>query len=341
MDFAETRSPAPRDATPPLLSVVVKCYNEERRIAACLESVLAATRGMDAEIIVADALSTDRTVAIARHYPVRIVRMADPADRGCGATAQLGGQHARGVFLLLVDGDMELLPGFLPAAFDAMAQDPRLAGAGGGLIEMSPAIEFQERRRRDASRPESRTPRRLSGSALYRMSAIREAGYFMNRDLYCGEELELGQRLRTKGWRLRLIETDAVKHHGHDSSAMTLLRQRWKSRYFDGYGQLLRHAWGKPYFGETLRVCALFLLVIGWWLAMAALAAAALLGFAGPWPLIAAGLAPLIAIGIRKRRIGAGAYTFLLWQFHAASFVRGLLRKRRDPGAAIASVTVV
>ena len=63
--------------SPPLLSVVVKCHNEEGNIAACLDSVLAATAGLDVEVIVADALSADRTVEIARRYPVLIARMTD------------------------------------------------------------------------------------------------------------------------------------------------------------------------------------------------------------------------------------------------------------------------
>ena len=324
-------APADRPATAPLLSVVVKCYNEESRIGPCLASVLAATRGIDTEIIVADALSTDRTVENAQAFPVRIALMANAADRGCGATAQMGMQFARGAFLLLVDGDMELLPEFLPAALKALRDDPKLAGIGGRLIEMSESLEFQERKRRERVRPRQTAQRRLGGSALYRMTAIRDAGYFMNRNLYCGEELELGQRLRARGWHLQSLDIDAVRHHGHAAAPVTLLRERWKSRYFDGYGQLLRGAWRQPYFWETLRVCALFLAVAGWWLSLAALLGTTALGVTSAALPIAILLLPALAIAIRKRRAGLGAYTFLLWQFHAAAFLRGLFRPWRDP----------
>lgn len=324
----------------PLVSVVIKCYNEESHIAACVESVLAATAGLDAEVIVADALSTDRTVEIARRYPVMLARMTDPRDRGCGATARMGQQYARGTFLLLVDGDMEVLPDFLPAALAAMTGDPSLAGVGGQLIEMSESLEFQERRRRgDHLRPDP-SPRRLTGSALYRMEAIRDAGYFMNRNLYCGEELELGQRLRAKGWRLRSLPVEAVRHHGHEAPPVTLLRARWRSRYFDGYGQLLRGALGKPWFWETARVCALYLCVSGWWGALAALTLASLAGYASPWAFLAAALAPVVVIAARKRRLGLGCYTFLLWQFHAAAFLRGLFRPWPDPGRPVSSTLI-
>jgi glycosyltransferase involved in cell wall biosynthesis len=323
-----------------LLSIVVKCYNEQERIAGCLESVLAVARDLDAEIIVADALSTDRTVEIARRYPVQIVQMARPEDRGCGATAQMGQQFACGEFLLLVDSDMELFPDFLPIALEAMQEDPRLASVGGRLIEMSNAVEFQERSRRLDKYQEPISASRLSGSALYRMAAIRDVGYFMNRNLYCGEELELGQRLRRRGWHLKYLPVNAVRHYGYDAAPTALLRNRWRSRYFDGYGQLLRCNWSKPYFGETLRACRLYLLVIGWWGAVAGLVAAMALGVSEPALLVAVTSLPSVAASISKRSVSRGIYTVLLWQFHAAALLRGLLRPQMDPSRPVEYVVI-
>src|SRR5271168_4071963 len=147
MDPMPTPEPAPAGARP-LISVIVKCYNEERNIGRCLTSILAATGAYRTEVVVADAKSADRSAEIAGSFPVRVVQFENPADRNCGATAQLGWQFASGDFVLLVDGDMELMPSFLPAALAALEADPRLGGVGGRLLEMSEAIEFQERLRR-------------------------------------------------------------------------------------------------------------------------------------------------------------------------------------------------
>jgi cellulose synthase/poly-beta-1,6-N-acetylglucosamine synthase-like glycosyltransferase len=324
----------------PQLSVVVKCYNEQDRIAACLDSILAATRERDAEIIVADALSSDGTVDIARRYPVRIVQMVHPEDRGCGATAQMGQQFARGELLLLIDSDMELLPDFLPHALTAMVDDPRLACVGGLHVQMSSAVEFQDRLRGLAKYTKPTAAKRLGGSALYRTAAIRDVGYFMNRNLYCSEELELGQRLRARGWRLKYLPINAVKHYGYEISTVTLLRRRWKSRYLDGYGQLLRRSWSGPFFRETLGVCRVHLLVIAWWCVLAALTFADVIGISGFLPLSAVALLPVIAIGVRKRNLERASYTFLLWQFQAAALVRGLSRRQRDPAEPVRSVII-
>jgi glycosyltransferase involved in cell wall biosynthesis len=55
------------------VSVIVPAYNEERFIARCLDSLVNQDDPAE-EIIVVDNNSTDRTVAVAQRYPVRIIR---------------------------------------------------------------------------------------------------------------------------------------------------------------------------------------------------------------------------------------------------------------------------
>src|ERR1041385_5734182 len=78
------------------VSIIIKALNEERYIAAAIESALAAMRGIAGEIILADCASTDRTIEIARRYPIKIVQMTHAEDRSCGAGAQLGFQYSSG-----------------------------------------------------------------------------------------------------------------------------------------------------------------------------------------------------------------------------------------------------
>src|SRR5262245_60820706 len=117
------------------VSIVIKALNEERHIAAAIESALAALKEIDGEVILADSASTDRTCEIAARYPIRIVRMSRTEDRSCGAAAQLGFQYSRGRYIWLVDGDMRLRPGFLAAAVRFLDENPAIAGVGGILSE--------------------------------------------------------------------------------------------------------------------------------------------------------------------------------------------------------------
>ena len=58
----------------PSLTVVVCAYNEEQRIAECLDS-LASVDYPDLEVIVCDDGSTDATLEIARRYPFRVLAL--------------------------------------------------------------------------------------------------------------------------------------------------------------------------------------------------------------------------------------------------------------------------
>ena len=96
------------------LSVVIKALNEAEKIEACLRSVLAVTDAATTEIIVADSLSDDETVAIASRFPVKVVQLARREDRGCGSAAQLGFQYARGKRLLCSTATWSSIPPSCP-----------------------------------------------------------------------------------------------------------------------------------------------------------------------------------------------------------------------------------
>ena len=78
------------------LTIGVKALNEEQRIAEALTSALRAAEPFGGEVVLADSGSTDRTLEIASTLPVRIVQLADPSERSCGAGAQLAFQQADG-----------------------------------------------------------------------------------------------------------------------------------------------------------------------------------------------------------------------------------------------------
>jgi len=332
--------PSP-DAAPEL-SVVIKTLNEAEKIGACIRSVLAATDPVTTEIIVADSLSEDATVTVASQFPVRVVQLARIADRGCGAGAQLGFQHARGKRLLLLDGDMELDAQFLRAANEAMDADPKLAGVGGLVIDRVMTLEFQ---RRAAATMPSLQPgyqRHLNGGGLYRMEALRQSGYLADRNLHAFEELDLGVRLSAQGWKLLRLDRPAVYHHGHDMPAARLLWHRWRTNYVLGQGELMRAALGTPRQWLTARRAYFNFVAIAWWIGL--LAALIHLAVnpgwhAGSWLLLIL-IAPFIAQIARKRSIELGVYSVALVNVHALGFLAGLLRPRIDPRTPIESVVL-
>ncbi|QFI68491.1 glycosyltransferase family 2 protein [Sinorhizobium alkalisoli] len=323
------------------ISVIIKTLNEEKRIAATIESALVALEGKGGEIIVADSGSADRTIEIAARYPVIIAQIAAPARPSCGIGPQLGFQYSRGEHVCLIDGDMLLDDGFLDDAVRFLADNPAIAGVTGHVEEMHVAnLEFARRVNRNA--PENRTGGidRMNGGGLYRRCAIEEVGYLSDRNLHGYEEFDLGIRLRNAGWGLHRLDRRFVQHFGHSVNSYRLLIRRWKSKYLFGIGELLRASLGKPYFPELLRELPelrLWALVHLWWLFclwLLLFLPDKIMAFTA----VAAMLLGVVALaGVKKRSLGMGLYTVVAWFFHAAALPVGLLRSRQPPDAPIES----
>lgn len=347
-----TMNPSPATLTPepapppprregPLLSVVIKALNEEQHIEATLQSVLDATRSLDAEVILADSCSTDRTVELASRYPVRIVQLAHAGERCCGIGPQLGFQHARGDFIFLMDGDMRLCPGFLEHALSFLQRHTELAGVGGRVVELNmESLEYRARNEGPARHARPGAVDRLDGGGLYRRRAIESVGHFSDRNLHSYEEFELAMRLRLAGWTLWRLPDEAVMHRGHDIPPYALLARRWKSGYICGLGELLRASLGDPRRRRLLlRLKELRLytaVMLGWLLALVlALLPVDTVGKAVV--LAAMLLGPLAVMAWRKRSWQRGLYALASWNLHAAGLLRGLIRRQSPPGRAIAS----
>ncbi|MCS6967667.1 MAG: glycosyltransferase [Cytophagales bacterium] len=58
-----------------ICSIVIRCYNEEQHIGRLLKSILQQTV-KEVEIIVVDSGSTDKTVAIAQQFPIKLVNIS-------------------------------------------------------------------------------------------------------------------------------------------------------------------------------------------------------------------------------------------------------------------------
>lgn len=334
----------------PKVSILIKALNEERHIAAAIESAMAAIDGMQGkitcEIILADSASTDRTIEIAAKYPIKIVTLLQPADRSCGAGVQLAYQYSSGDFVCLIDGDMVLHRDFLPSAIDFLAANPQFAGVGGLIVQREVEnVEYLKRVRDQQSDLLPGEVTRLDCGGVYRRAAIQTVRYLGDRNLHGSEEFELGARLRAQGWKLARIPVAAIDHHGHRGNAYALLRRRWKTRFAFSTGEILRAALGQrdfPLVRQKLRrELFLFACVHVWWLSLMVLPFA-MSGFpvaaAAAWTALAA--LPFAAMALRCRSVTVGIYSVAAWNIYAAGLWPGFFRPRIDPGRWIDSVVV-
>ena len=195
----------------PSITVSIKTLNEAQGIEKTIDSVRKQLQPYPHQIIVADSLSTDNTRELAVAKDAMVVCLDNAKDRCCGVGHQLGWLFSEGDYLLLLDGDMELEPGFLDNAVAFLETHPEYAGVAGS-VEMDDAAnyEFKSRKQRlHLIYPQGDTDH-LGGGGLYRRSAIEKIGYLTNLNLHGYEEAELGIRLQAAGYKLHRLAAPPI-----------------------------------------------------------------------------------------------------------------------------------
>ena len=110
-------------AVTPLVSILIPCYNAAPWLATTLESALAQTSASK-EIIVVDDGSTDGSLALARTFADRGVRVIAQPNAGASAARNRALREARGDYFQFLDADDLLAPGKLAAQLALLAQRP-------------------------------------------------------------------------------------------------------------------------------------------------------------------------------------------------------------------------
>lgn len=228
------------------VSVIVPVYNKWNLTRACLTSVVQTSvgSGVTYEVILADDGSTDETIRAAEIFPgLRIVKTSKNLGflRNCNNAAK----QARGRYILLLNNDTIVLPGWLESLHCTMEQDPSIAivgskllypddhiqEAGGGLLSNADGVSIGrwswvgERnlpvRRREPIFNIRRESDYISGaSILVRKSFWDSVGGFDERyrNAYC-EDSDLAMTARSKGLRVVYEPESEVIYFEHQTYA--------------------------------------------------------------------------------------------------------------------------
>lgn len=86
----------------PLISVIIPAYNEEKYIGKCLDALQSQQTSVPFEIIVINNNSTDRTVDIAKSYPITLLQ---EKTKGSSASRNTGVKYAKADIIVCVDAD--------------------------------------------------------------------------------------------------------------------------------------------------------------------------------------------------------------------------------------------
>jgi GT2 family glycosyltransferase len=319
------------------LSIIIKAFNEEENIARAITSSLEAVAPYQGEVIVADGASTDRTVDIARRYPVLIVQLSRPERRCCGVGPEIGFRHSSGAYVYILDGDMRLDASFIAKAKAYLDAHPDVAAVGGAVRETrAPNSEFRGRinRLNRLVIDKQADMDCLNGGGLYRRAALLAVGYMSDQNLHGCEEYDLGVRLRSRGWRIVRLADHAADHFAHQLPTVPLLWRRVRSGYFLGIGELFRASLQAGYVSKVFRELRVLQLAVGvwayWLLAIALLLATRSATLTACLVLLVPALV-IAAISLRHRAFDLGLLSFVNWHLAAAGLLLGALRQRLPP----------
>lgn len=323
----------------PKLTIIIKALNEENNIERTIKSCIKETKNLSSEIILADSLSTDKTIDIAKKYPIKIIQLNNAKDRSCGIGPQIGYEHAKGELIYILDGDMEFEKGFLKKAIHELKTEEKLAGIAGQIKEMHVKnIVFA---RRSKSKIKLNYLNRLEMGGLYKKEALQSVGYFSNQNLHAYEEAELGLRLMQKGWKLKRINVPAIKHYGYQiNSSFGVFKKRWRTRYIKGVGEYLRSSISKPYLKQVLYQLRIYVLLLFWWISL--FVTLALLGIT-TIPIITLGCLTalfLLILLIKKRNIKDAIFSVISWHYSLIGLIWGFFTKQKNPNSKINSKVI-
>lgn len=198
----------------PLLSIVIRCYNEEAHLGRLLSGILEQTI-KNIEIIIVDSGSTDRTLLVAANFPVTICKI-DPDEFSFGHALNVGCSVATADFLVFASAHVypthRRWLEYLLAPFSdqnvALAYGKQRGNAHTNYSEHRIFCKWFP----ETSLPVQKSPFCNNANAMIRKSLWEKNPY--NEEITGLEDLEWAQRIIHSGYYLAYIaEADVIHVH--------------------------------------------------------------------------------------------------------------------------------
>ncbi|MEK7068654.1 MAG: glycosyltransferase family 2 protein [Patescibacteria group bacterium] len=195
------------------ISFVVPAYNEEAHIGPCVESIVREIKdnnleiGTDAEVVVVNNASTDRTAEIAARYP-GITVLNEPI-KGLVMARRAGFVVTTGELVANIDADTVMPRGWLATVLGTFAAHKKLVALSGPFIyhDFNPVVRVLVRLfyfpgwlfDLVAQPVTGRATMLQGGNFIVRRSAWERAGGFDTSIQFYGEDADVARRISTQG----------------------------------------------------------------------------------------------------------------------------------------------
>jgi len=214
----------------PRVTVGICAKNAENTIGETIESILSQDYPADlTETIIVDGNSVDATLYVVRKLLSKArlqCREYSDGGKGLGYARQIVVNHAHGTYILFVDSDVVIRNDFIREQVEFLNAHPRvgvglgryMCKEGGGLLSSTWNLCL------------SAFPGFVGCAFIFRKEATTEAGGFDEQIKGAGEEVELIERIQSKGWESAVTES-AKFYHNHQWT----LRSFWSEHSWFGY----------------------------------------------------------------------------------------------------------
>ena len=209
----------------PLVSVIVPTFNSSCTLEACLSSISKQSYP-NIELIVVDNNSCDNTKEIARRYTEKVFNYGPErsAQRNYGVT------KCSGIYVIIIDSDMELTINVVRSCIDEIGKDPTLQGI------VIPEESFGEgwwARCKWLERSFYVGVEWMEAARLFRKFAYEQVGGY-NEKMVSGEDWDLSQRISRLGKMGRI--SDYIFHNEGTISLLKTMRKKfYYSQKFASY----------------------------------------------------------------------------------------------------------
>jgi glycosyltransferase involved in cell wall biosynthesis len=286
-------------------TAVIIGRNEEQFIGGAIQSLLKLRSEVpDAEIIFVDSASRDRSVEVAKNFPITILQLPADWPLGVGAGRYTGYRWSHGEYIFFLDGDAVAEAKWLNEAMGFLDKHPDYAAVAGVLDEEyvdaqgvhsggAPNVFGQ-----DLSQDviDSKV---LGGIAMYRRSVLEQVGT-VHPFLPTAEDHELCLRIRRGGWKVARIKGRMAIKYTEDRNTLYEVLRRARTKMYD-YGAVLKYCQqygaGWQYCIDTIPYLVSFALVIATFVAAIPVA----IYFGKLLWLVVAAVALFLAIAAKKR----------------------------------------